>query len=98
MLGSRAVHEMVCFPFSKLRRVGGLRADDDEFEPVNGAEYALGGGEWTTLNPLDGVSDSLDERFRAEVEIDTSGEHLLGVRASDQAGNRGAGHISVDIP
>lgn len=70
----------------------------DDFSPVNGAEYALDGGEWTALNPLDGVSDSRDERFRAEVEIDTSGEHLLGVRASDQAGNRGAGHISVDIP
>ena len=70
----------------------------DDFSPVNGAEYALDGGEWTALNPIDGVADSLDERFRADVEIDASGEHLLGVRASDQAGNRGAGHVSVDIP
>jgi hypothetical protein len=70
----------------------------DDFSPVKGAEFAVDGGEWTTLNPLDGVADSLDERFQADVEIDLPGEHLLGVRASDQSGNRGAGHVSVEIP
>lgn len=70
----------------------------DTFSPVESAEYAVDGGEWTVLNPQDGVADSPREAYRAEVEVGTGGEHTLGVRATDQMGNRGAGHVRVEIP
>ncbi|MEE9219690.1 MAG: hypothetical protein V3U98_11555 [Acidobacteriota bacterium] len=70
----------------------------DGISPVQAAEYALDGGEWTALHPVDGVADSNLERYRANVEVDTPGEHLLGVRASDEVGNRGADHVSFEIP
>lgn len=69
----------------------------DTFSPVRNAEYALDGGDWTALDPQDGVADSLRERYRAEVGADSVGEHTFGVRAVDQMGNRGAGYVSVEI-
>jgi hypothetical protein len=70
----------------------------DSFSPVDSAELALDGGEWMALDPLDGVADSLREQYRAEVEVPESGEHTFGVRATDQMGNRGAGHLRVELP
>lgn len=70
----------------------------DTFSPVESAEYAVDGGDWTVVNPLDGVADSPREAYRTEVDIDSAGEHTLGVRATDQMGNRGAGHVRVEVP
>jgi hypothetical protein len=70
----------------------------DSFSPLEGAEFALNGGDWTSVSPVDGVADSTDETFRTAVESPGRGEHTVGVRAQDQMGNRGAGHVRIEIP
>jgi hypothetical protein len=70
----------------------------DTFSPVEGAELAVNGGDWTSLSPVDGVADSPDETYRMAVESPGRGEHTVGVRALDQMGNRGAGHVRIEVP
>jgi hypothetical protein len=70
----------------------------DSFSPVEGAEMAVNGGDWTSLSPVDGVADSTDEAYRTAVESPGRGEHTVGVRALDQMGNRGAGHVQIEVP
>ncbi len=71
---------------------------EDSYSPVEGAEYALDGGDWSALNPLDGVADAPRESYKAEVEVGPGGAYTLGVRATDQMGNRGAGHVQIEAP
>jgi hypothetical protein len=58
---------------------------------VVSAEIALDAGEWTPLEPLDGVADEPEERFRVTLDATPTGEGgspgTLRVRVTDAAGN-----------
>jgi hypothetical protein len=58
---------------------------------VVSAEIALDAAEWTPLEPLDGVADEPEERFRVTLDATPTGEAgspgTLRVRVTDAAGN-----------
>ncbi len=53
--------------------------------------FALDGGEWEPLEPLDGVADSSREQYRLEIEhgSDAAEAPSVMVRVSDASGNLG---------
>ncbi len=61
----------------------------DAASPLRRGEYSLDAGPWIPLEPLDGVLDSLTERFRIVLENLSPGEHLLVVRVFDACNNAG---------
>lgn len=62
------------------------------------AEFSLDGGEWFLVFPQDGIADSVSEEFRFTTPDLSLGEHLIGVRASDEDGNTGTAKLLVKIP
>lgn len=62
------------------------------------AEFSIDGGEWNLVFPVDGIADSAQEDYRIVTPELSSGEHLLGIRASDRNGNTGTSKIVVKIP
>jgi|WetSurMetagenome_2_1015567.scaffolds.fasta_scaffold01494_9 hypothetical protein len=62
------------------------------------AEFSLDGGEWFLVFPQDGIADSVQEEFRFATPDLSLGEHLIGVRASDEDGNTGTAKLLVKIP
>jgi hypothetical protein len=78
---------------SPLRReAGGATAEiqvRDATSPVRRAEYSLNGGPWHPLDAIDGVADSLDERFLLRLQGQLNGETTVVVRAYDASGNAG---------
>jgi sugar lactone lactonase YvrE len=64
----------------------------DSASPIRRAEYSLDGAPWRLLDPLDGVADSLVERFALRLPAHT-GEHSLVVRAVDSAANPGLARL-----
>ncbi len=67
----------------------------DAASPLRSAEYAVDAGQWVPVEPLDGVLDSLRERFTVRIDNLAPGEHLVVFRASDAAGNTGLGKVVV---
>lgn len=67
----------------------------DEWSPLRRVEYALDAGQWTLLEPRDGVLDSRQEVFEVKVELSSSQERELVVRAVDEVGNIGFGYLTV---
>ena len=61
----------------------------DSASPLRRCEYSVDAGGWTPLESLDGVIDSLRERFVVRLEHLTPGEHVLVLRAVDSANNAG---------
>lgn len=61
----------------------------DASSSIRRAEYSLDAGTWTPLDPVDGILDSLEERFTLNLEKLTPGEHVVVFRVSDAAGNSG---------
>jgi sugar lactone lactonase YvrE len=57
------------------------------------AEVAVDSGDWQPLEPLDGVADEADERYRLVIEPDdevgNDGPRTVKVRVTDAAGNVG---------
>lgn len=71
---------------------GQLQGDaTDGASGVTRAEYAVDGGEWRALRATDGVFDERTEAFTAALAgvAATAGEHVVSVRAYDEAGNLG---------
>jgi len=62
------------------------------------AEFSVDGGEWNLVFPVDGIADSVREEYRVLTPDLSTGEHLLGVRASDGDGNTGTAKLVVKIP
>lgn len=58
---------------------------------ISSVEIALDGGAWEPLEPIDGVADSEQERYRARIETgsDAGPGRYLRVRVADAAGNLG---------
>lgn len=80
--------------FAVERRDGDLWVRFEAHDPegrVDSVEFALDGGEWLPLDPLDGVADTERERYRLRVvpgETRGDDRHLM-IRVTDSAGNLG---------
>jgi len=67
-----------------------LEADaEDTGSPLRRAEYSLDAGPWILLEAVDGVSDSLHEKYQLTLPSLTAGEHTVVVRVYDSSGNAG---------
>jgi hypothetical protein len=60
-------------------------------------EFSIDGGEWFLLFPVDGIADSQQEEYQFQTPELTTGEHVIGVRASDANGNTATSKIVVKI-
>jgi hypothetical protein len=65
----------------------------DALSPVKKLEYALDGGPWQELFPIDGLNDGREERYEIAAEGRTA--RIVAVHALDLLGNTGSGHLSV---
>ena len=70
----------------------------DTFSVIREVSYAVDAGDWVNVRPLDGVNDSLKEAYELSIPSLSHGEHSIVVRATDGAGNVGAGKVVVEIP
>jgi hypothetical protein len=62
------------------------------------AEFNIDGGEWYLVFPEDGIADSSQEDYRIATAELSAGEHLIGIRASDENGNTGTAKLVIKIP
>ena len=62
------------------------------------AEFSVDGKEWRLVFPEDGIADSRQEDYRILTPELSTGEHLIGIRASDRNGNTGTTKMVVKIP
>ncbi len=82
-----------------------LRAQDgrvtgralDALGPIARMEFAVDGGEWNVLFPIDDLLDTRDERFEVDVSGEPSGLHVVAVRATDAGGNSVVGEVEVSV-
>jgi hypothetical protein len=65
---------------------------------IASAEFSIDGGEWYLVFPKDGIADSAQEEFQLTTPEMSSGEHVVGLRATDGNGNTGTAKIIVKIP
>ncbi|HWR52445.1 MAG TPA: hypothetical protein VN428_15140 [Bryobacteraceae bacterium] len=65
----------------------------DSASPLRRAEYAVDGGQWVPVEPVDTVLDSPEERFQVAIDNLAPGEHILVFRALDAAGNAGLAKV-----
>jgi hypothetical protein len=71
---------------------------EDAWTRLVKADYALDGGEWTPLFPVDGLFDTPRETLALDLPELDPGAHVLRIRATDAAGNTGAGDLLVEVP
>ncbi len=65
---------------------------------IASGEFSIDGGEWYLLFPKDGIADSEQEDFQVTTPEIASGEHIIGLRATDGNGNTGTAKLIVKIP
>jgi hypothetical protein len=65
----------------------------DAASPLRRCEYSLDAASWVPVQSVDGVTDSLRERFALDLTGLAAGEHLLVVRVSDSANNSGLAKV-----
>jgi hypothetical protein len=70
----------------------------DSFTRLVKAAYSLDGGDWVAIFPDDGLFDTTNERLTISLTDLKSGTHIVTVRATDAAGNVGAGDAVFTIP
>ncbi|UCE19651.1 MAG: hypothetical protein JSV84_04710 [Gemmatimonadota bacterium] len=70
---------------------------EDETSIITRAEYSLDAGEWTMIFPEDEIFDSKTEMISFTTEPLKPGEHTLTIRATDDAGNIGAGKVIFTV-
>lgn len=70
----------------------------DELTRLVKAAYALDGGEWVPIFPDDGLFDTPRETITIKLADLKPGTHVLTVRATDAAGNVGAGDTVFRAP
>jgi hypothetical protein len=61
----------------------------DKASYITRAEYSINGGDWRTVYPDDGISDSPDERYTIDVTAQPAGEYVVTLRVFDVNGNSG---------
>ncbi len=71
----------------------------DTTSSIDRAQYSIDGGDWIPVAPIDGVSDSLEERYQFTLpEALSPGEHAIAVRAYDRYENVGSAKTIVNVP
>jgi len=70
----------------------------DSFSIVREAAYAVDAGDWVAARPEDGLNDAQTERYSVTLPSLAPGEHSIVVRATDAAGNVGAGKTVIEAP
>jgi hypothetical protein len=70
----------------------------DDLTRLVKASYSLDGGEWIPVFPTDGLFDSTEEALTITLADLKPGTHVLVVRATDAAGNVGAGDAVFRVP
>jgi len=81
-------HSLGAYNFSFVARAG---------SSIEKAQYSLDGGEWILLAPLNGISDSREEKYTFTVQHLAPGEHTISVRAFDRFENIGAGKTTIVV-
>ena len=76
---------------------GATIALKDELTHLVKADYALDGGHWVPIFPDDGLFDTSRETITISLSDLKPGAHLLMVRATDSAGNIGAGDALIKV-
>ncbi len=67
----------------------------DALSAVTELHYSLDSGGWTLAQAADGLLDSRTEDFSIMLDTLTTGEHTVGLRAIDGAGNVGTGSLLI---
>jgi hypothetical protein len=67
----------------------------DRGSALRRCEYSMDAQPWQPVEAVDGVTDSLQERFTIRIGNFPQGEHTVVVRVSDTAGNAGLAKIVV---
>lgn len=62
------------------------------------AEFSVDGGGWNLVFPEDGIADSDRETYSVSTPVLSTGEHVIGIRASDRDGNTGIAKAVVRVP
>ena len=76
---------------------GAVRAvATDADSAIHKAEYAVDGGRWHEIHPLDGIDDSRQETYEFTPTGLAPGSHVVVVRAADVLGNQGAGRVELE--
>jgi hypothetical protein len=70
----------------------------DNLTRIARAAYALDGGDWVPVFPLDGLFDTEKETISIELPELKAGTHILMLKASDAAGNVGTSDIVIKAP
>ena len=71
---------------------------EDASSAIKRLELAVDGKSRTQLFPDDGIPDMPRETFSIQLTDFLPGEHVLVIRAFDQAGNPGTGRVSFTFP
>jgi hypothetical protein len=74
--------------------VGGTLSD--AMSAVTELHYSVDGGDWTQAQASDGLLDSRAEDFSIVIDSLEAGEHTVGIRAIDGAGNVGTGSLLIE--
>ncbi len=69
----------------------------DGLTRIVSADASIDGGAWTPIFPDDGLFDSLEERLSFDAKGQKPGVHIVMIRATDAAGNTGAGDVLVEV-
>lgn len=59
----------------------------DALNLIRKAEYSVDGGDWTIVNPITGLSDSLALDYELKLPGIVKGEHAIAVRVTDEYDN-----------
>ncbi|MBX3279940.1 MAG: hypothetical protein KF868_18215 [Acidobacteria bacterium] len=59
------------------------------------AEYQINGGEWMSIYPVDGISDSLREEYRVRVPVSGNRLLVIALRVFDSNANVGSASVTV---
>jgi hypothetical protein len=69
----------------------------DSTSAILRAQYSLDAGDWTSVLPMDRLSDSTHEQYELTLRALPAGEHTVAVRVFDQFENVVAGKVTFTV-
>lgn len=76
-------------------RVSAVFSATDASSYITRAEYSINGGPWRAVHPDDGISDSPEEHYTLNIQLETRGENTIVLRVFDAVGNSGNAKTSI---